>query len=281
MRSIERPVVVAVEKQAAFDAAAERLGLRPRDPWIGGYVDYEWDHLRRVLDAMPLRLDGARVLEFGCNVGASAILFAHLGAQVSATDIDAPWIELARLNAARYGINSIVFTHVPDSRRLPFCDGRFDLVACNSVLEYIADDELAAVQRELDRVLAPGGLILLTGTSNRLWPREIHSGHWFVNYLPRFVDGLWPTPLQRGIWPWRARHGFGRHYTNLDTADSTNFFARSRRRMGMSPLLLKLLLGAARCLGVGPGMLAQNLSCLLQKQGLPRLLPPRPSVQAS
>lgn len=281
MGSIERPVVLSNEKQLAFDAAAERLGLRPRDPWIAGYVDYEWDHLRRVLDAMPLCLEGARVLEFGCNVGASAILFSHLGARVSATDIAASWIELARLNAARYGITGIAFTHVPDSRRLPFCDGRFDLIACNSVLEYIADEELSAVQRELDRVLAPGGLILLTGTSNRLWPREVHSGHWFVNYLPRLVDRLWPAPLQRGIWPWRARHGFGRHYANLDTGDGNNFFALSRRGMGMSPTLLKLLLGGARCFGVGPGMLAQNLSCLLQKQGLPRLLPIRPPSQAS
>jgi SAM-dependent methyltransferase len=282
MRSVGRPVVLVDEKQAAFDAAAERLGLRPRDPWIGGYVDYEWDHLRRVLEAMPLRLEGARILEFGCNVGASAILFSHLGAQVSATDISAEWIALARLNAARYGITDIAFTHVADSRRLPFAGGRFDLVACNSVLEYIDDAELAAVQRELDRVLAPGGLILLTGTSNRLWPREVHSGHWFVNYLPRFVDRLWPSPLQRGIWPWRARHGFGRHYDNLDTADGNNFFALSRCGMGMQPVLLKLLLGGARCLGVGPGMLAQNLSCLLQKRGLPRLLPAGPPpAQAS
>lgn len=262
----QRPAVSSHHKQLAFEQQALKLGLKPRDPWVGGYVDYEWDHLRLVLEVMPLRLPGMHVLEFGCNVGASAILFSHLGAKVSATDISAEWITLARLNAERYGIGDIGFVHVTDSRKLPFADGQFDLIACNSVLEYVETSELAAVQRELDRVLAPGGMILLTGTSNRLWPREAHTRHWLVNYLPRPFDRLWGKPLQRGIWPWTARHGFGPQYDNLDTANTNNFFARSRNRMGVRSRHLQLLLLAARLLGVGPGMLAQNISCLLQKR---------------
>lgn len=265
--SPHRPIVNSLQKQQAFDAQAHKLGLKPRDPWVGGYVDYEWDHLRLVLDAMPLQLEGVPVLEFGCNVGASAILFSHLGAHVSATDISAEWVSLARLNAERYGIDNIDFRHVPDSRQLPFADGQFQLVACNSVLEYVAPEQIAAVQRELDRVLAPGGMILLTGTSNRLWPQEAHSGLWLVNYLPRWLDRLWGKPLQRGMWPWRAVHGFGPGYVNLDTAAPDNFFARSRLSMGAPKAKLKPLLWVARRLGVGPGLLAHNISCLLQKPG--------------
>jgi len=260
------PAVRHDDAQRAFEALAIRLGLQPRDPWIGGYVDYEWDHLRFVLEALPLPVNGARVLEFGCNVGASAILLSHLGARVSATDISPDWISLARLNAARYGIDDIRFIHVGDSRRLPFADASFDLIACNSVLEYVEARERGAVQRELDRVLAPGGLMLLTGTSNRLWPREVHTRRWLVNYLPVFLDRLWGRPLQRGVWPWALRRGFGRHYVNLDRPDAGDFFARTRQRMGMPPLPLYLLLQAARLLRVGPGLLAPNLSCLLQKQ---------------
>ncbi|NRR28915.1 class I SAM-dependent methyltransferase [Oxalobacteraceae bacterium] len=263
---LARPVVHSANKQQAFELQASKLGLKPRDPWVGGYVDYEWDHLRLILDVMPLRLEGMRILEFGCNVGASAILFSHLGAKVNATDISEEWVSLARLNAERYDIDNIEFAHVADSRRLPFADRQFDLIACNSVLEYVNEDEIAAVQRELDRVLAPGGMILLTGTSNRLWPQEAHSGRWLVNYLPRLLDRLWGKSLQRGMWPWAARHGFGPHYRNLDTAAPDNFFARSRQRMGIPARQLQPLLWLARLLGVGPGMLAHNLSCLLQKQ---------------
>lgn len=262
----ERPAVACQHKQLAFEAQARKLGLRPRDPWVGGYVDYEWDHLRLVLDHLPLRLEGLPMLEFGCNVGASAILFAHLGARVCAVDIAADWVKLAQLNAERYGMDGIDFVHVPDSCRLPFADGQFRLIACNSVLEYVAAGQQGAVQRELDRVLAPGGAILLTGTSNRLWPREAHTGRWLVNYLPRACDRLWGKPLQRGVWPWTARHGFGPHYRNLDTADPANYFARSRRSMGTPSHLLAPLLWTAATLGVGPGLLAQHISCLLVKQ---------------
>lgn len=261
-----RPTIACQHQQQAFEEQARKLGLRPCDPWVGGYLDYEWDHLRVVLDHLPLRLEGLPVLEFGCNVGASAILFACLGARVCATDIAADWLTLARLNAARHGVQGIDFIHTPDSRHLPFADGQFQLVACNSVLEYVAAGERQAVQRELDRVLAPGGAILLTGTSNRLWPREAHTGRWLINYLPRACDRLWGKPLQRGVWPWTARHGFGRHYRNLDSACATNYFARSRRSMGTPPRVLMPLLWAAATLGVGPGLLAQHISCLLQKQ---------------
>ena len=260
--AIARPIIRCQQKQLAFERQARALGLRPNDPWVGGYLDYEWEHLRLVLDAMPLHLPGMAVLEFGCNVGASAILLAHLGARVCATDISAGWVELARLNAERYGIGDIDFLHVPDSRRLPFADSQFQLIACNSVLEYVAPEQLPAVQRELDRVLAPGGLLLLSGTSNRLWPREAHTERWLINYLPR----TWQPSAQRGIWPWTARHSFGAHYDNLDTAGADHFFARSRRRMGASPSRLLPLLWLARALRVGPGLLTHNLSCLLRKR---------------
>ena len=185
---------------------------------------------------------------------------------MTAADIDAGWIELARFNARRYGQDAIAFDHVPDTRALPYADGQFDLVACNSVLEYVNARDLAHVQREIDRVLAPGGMILLTGTSNRLWPREGHSGNWFGNYLPRSVDPWFDANWQRGMSPWRARYGFGAHYDNLDSAADDGFFARSRRAMGMAPGRLNAVLRAARALGAAPGLLAPYMSCLLQKR---------------
>lgn len=261
-----RPTVSSALMHKAFELQARRLGLRPSDRWVGGYVDYEWDHVRHVVGALPRQLDGLKVLEFGCNVGASAILFAHLGARVTAIDIDAGWIELARFNARRYGQDAIDFEHVRDSRALPYAAGQFDLVVCNSVLEYIDTAQLPQIQRELDRVLAPGGLILVTGTSNRLWPRERHSGNWIGNYLPRALDRWLGVRWQRGLSPWRARHGFGAHYDNLDNADVDGFFARSRRAMGMSESRLDAVRLAAGLLGTAPGLLTPYMSCLLQKR---------------
>lgn len=228
--------------QLAYETAARQLGLQPRRPWLGGAPDYRWDHLRLLLEVLPLNYDGLRALEFGCNAGASAILLSHLGAAVSAVDVDERWITLAALNAERYGVGGIDFTHVSDTRALPFADGEFDLIACNSVLEYVERAQLAAVQRELDRVLAPGGVLLVCGTGNRLW-------------------------LRGGLWPWTARRGFGTHYDNLDSGFPNSFFSRSRQGIAASPRRLALLSRLALLLDVSPGMLTRHLSCLLQKHG--------------
>jgi SAM-dependent methyltransferase len=259
------PAVVSSTLHDAFEHKARRMGLDPANRWIGGYVDYEWQHLRHIIEALPVRLDGTHVLEFGCNVGASAILFATLGARVTAIDIAPDVVELARLNARRYGLDAIDFRHVGDTRRLPFDDGAFQMVSCNSVLEYVPPALLPAVQREIDRVLAPGGTILVTGTSNRLSPREVHSRRWLVNYLPRRLDPA-GKHVQRGIWPAAARFGFGRHYDNLDHAGDDGLFARSRRAMGMPRARLALLQGAAKALGTSPGLLSPNIFCVLRKR---------------
>jgi ubiquinone/menaquinone biosynthesis C-methylase UbiE len=259
------PAIVSRTLHDAFERKARGMGLDPANRWIGGYVDYEWQHLRHIIETLPVKLDETHVLEFGCNVGASAILLAAMGARVTAIDIAPDVVDLARLNAHRYGLDAIDFLHVGDTRQLPFADGAFQMVSCNSVLEYVPPSMLPAVQREIDRVLAPGGTILVTGTSNRLAPREVHSRRWFVNYLPRRFDPPGKY-VQRGIWPSAARHGFGRHYDNLDHAGDDGLYARSRRAMGMARGRLAVLQAAGRLLGTSPGLLSPSIFCVLRKR---------------
>lgn len=61
-----------------------------------------------------------------------------------------------------------------DSEKLPFTNGRFDIVTCaNSFHHY--PDQLAAVA-EMHRVLRPGGrLLVLDGYRDRLWGRFIYD----------------------------------------------------------------------------------------------------------
>lgn len=263
------PRLVSAAADAAFAERARAVGLDPANRWVGGYVDYEWGHLRPLLAAYGIDVAGRRALEFGANVGASAIVLAVLGADVDAVDVSEEMIDLARSNAERYGHSAIRFHHVPDTRVLPFADASFDLIGCNSVLEYVHPDHLAAVQRELDRVLRPGGLLLVTGTSSRLWPRETHSGNWFGNWLPRAVDRLLPGRRgpTRGVWPWQVRNGFGPGYRNLDAADGGRAFIAARAAMEPphDTRMHRLIRRLAAALGVGPGLLMNNLSCVLAK----------------
>lgn len=187
-------MAVSPGAERSFREVVVRLGLNPDNQWVGGYVEYERTHFRRFL---PSDLTGTTVLEFGCNMGASAVIMAELGASVVAIDVNSRYLEVARANALRYGVN-VEFLRVEDSSKLPFANASFDWVNCNSVLEYLSRTVRTAVLNEIDRLLKPEGHILVTGTSNRLWPREVHSRRWLVNYLP--FGGY-----QRGVWPWELR----------------------------------------------------------------------------
>lgn len=247
---VERPKLVSRTAHAAFEAMATKMRLRPKDSHVGGSVDLEWDQLRHLLAALPVRLDFMRVLDIGCNVGGAAILMAHLRARVTAIDNNRDLVALAKLNAERYGRDRVAFDYVRDMRKLPYPDGKFSLICCNNMLELVEERKLPAVQKEIDRVLAPGGMILVSGSGNRIWPRILGRG-----------DGASP----RGVWPGVVRTGFGPHYRNLDTADLSGFYARAQRSMGISNQRLRPMLWAAQALGMAPGLLAPTLCCLLRK----------------
>lgn len=264
------PPVIA-DADRAFRELAEGMGLAADDQWAGGYVEYEWQHGRHAFETLGTAISGANVLEFGCNVGASAVVLATLGAHVTGLDVDEALLRLARANVARYGLEGAVsLLHVPDTRRLPFDDARFDVVCCNSVLEYVPHDQLPAVKEEIDRVLKHGGLLFVTGTSSRLWPREVHSRRWLVNWLPRAFDRVLRHPgFQRGVWPWEIRFGYRSAFRNLDRIDRGHAWLEARRRRGLgrwAMMRLEALSAVARLLGTSAGLLTPNISVRLQKE---------------
>ncbi len=108
-----------------FCALASRCGLNPDNRWIGGSVRQAWERSRHVYEQLPVPLAGARLLEFGCYVGGTAVVLAAMGAMVTAVDVDPGIVELAATNAARYGVKNIQFHCVPDTTRLPFRDEEF------------------------------------------------------------------------------------------------------------------------------------------------------------
>lgn len=210
-----------------FASLAIAQGLDPDSRWVGGYVDWVWNRRAELTAYLPA-LSGLPVLEFGCNVGATAIVLSRLGASVTGVDVDAQRVELAKANAARHG-QTIAFLHVPDTRALPFHSGAFQVITCVSVLEYVKPDHLPGVMRELDRVLAPGGVLLIRGTSSRIVPREVHSGLW-SNWIPRWIRPDW----QRGVWPWQV---MPQGYRDLAYADHDRAYLESRRA-GIAPRAL-------------------------------------------
>lgn len=250
-------------EHAAFIAAALASGLDPSDPWVGSYVEYEWAHLRLLLDAYGLDPAGRDVLEFGSNVGGSLVTLAALRARVTGVDIEEGLVRVAAANAARYGVSEdIRLVHHISSSRLPFPAESFDLVIANSVLEYVERQDLAAIVSEFKRVLRQDGNLLICGTASRLALREIHSRRWFVNYVPRVVDRLIGHRLQRGLGPFILASALGGHFRQIrpDRWRDARIAVHGRLKPAA-----KLLAGFARAAGLSPGWISPNIELLLRK----------------
>ncbi|VAV95029.1 hypothetical protein MNBD_ALPHA02-1520 [hydrothermal vent metagenome] len=252
-----------------FSKKALEMGLDPDDRWVGGYVEYEWHHVRHLIDTV-IGGKKSHILEFGCNFGATSVVTAILGHTVCAVDIDHDMVELAKLNAAQYGVSDkTCYNRIMPGGQLPYGDKMFDAVLCNSVLEYVSAKDMNSVLKEIDRVLKPGGRLLIFGTSNRLSPKEVHSGKWFTNYIPPawdnfFFKGKHP---ERGLNPLKLIRNF-RNYKNIDFDRRGSNYFKVKKLGGTSALNLMILRGIHLCVspfGISVGLLTPSLSVNLEK----------------
>jgi SAM-dependent methyltransferase len=119
---------------------------------------YSREAIERVLPR-DWRWDGKRVLDFGCGAGRTIRHFVDLApaTELWGSDIDARCIEWDRENlghAAKFVVNE----ELPPTE-LP--GGHFDLVYALSVFTHLST-HWAGWLFELDRVMAPGGLLVAT-----------------------------------------------------------------------------------------------------------------------
>jgi ubiquinone/menaquinone biosynthesis C-methylase UbiE len=113
----------------------------------------------RLLRTRRFDLRGARnLLDVGSGAGQIAghlLKYADPDARIVCTDLSPQMLRRARQRLKspwpRYA--------VADLCRLPFADRSFDCITCGYVLEHVPDAQLGL--RELARVLAPGGRMLL------------------------------------------------------------------------------------------------------------------------
>lgn len=98
-------------------------------------------------------LSGRRVLDFGSGTGANSVMFET--ADYYGIDADAKRIEYAKQLYPEYR-----FTTVMDEL-LPFPNDYFDFILIVAVLHHIPPEQLARYLLEFQRVLKPGGMVLV------------------------------------------------------------------------------------------------------------------------
>lgn len=134
----------------------------------GDWRDTWWNLDFMELMAKRWRLSEARrVLDVGCGVGhwgRTLLPFLHPEATIDGIDHEAAFVEKANAKAAELGIAHRARYQASKAERLPFEDGTFDVVTCQTVLIHVAD--VPAALREMKRVLRPGGLVAVAEPNN-------------------------------------------------------------------------------------------------------------------
>jgi len=135
-----------------------------------GFVDNEYFYIRGYRDAVMLARifehlghgKDSRILDFGCGAGRIIFPLMELGyANCSGCDIDGDniaWLQAKPGMADRFHVSGL-------QPPLPFPDASFDCIYAGSVFTHLDEATQFAFLEDLNRVLAPGGIMAVSVSS--------------------------------------------------------------------------------------------------------------------
>jgi SAM-dependent methyltransferase len=158
------------------------------------FVDYAADISRRVADRAP-----RRILETAAGTGIVTRALRDAltaGSQLTATDLNAPMLEIAR---TKFRIGEQVEFQPADATALIFADGSFDAVVCQFGVMFYPDKD--GSYREVYRVLVPGGSYLFNVWDSHRYNafgRIAHEvvGSFFPADPPQFMKTPFSYPFE-------------------------------------------------------------------------------------
>ncbi|MGE0786350.1 MAG: class I SAM-dependent methyltransferase [Sandaracinaceae bacterium] len=151
-----------MQKNLGFDAAAYSRAAGFASEWRDTW--WNQDYLELLAARFGLR-EAESVLDVGCGAGHwGQRLVSALSEGVSLVGVDheAGFLDAARARATERGVDARYEAGAAES--LPFGDGTFDVVTCQTVLIHVADARVAL--SEMIRVTRPGGRVIAVEPNN-------------------------------------------------------------------------------------------------------------------
>jgi ubiquinone/menaquinone biosynthesis C-methylase UbiE len=151
-----REHVASPDSALADSAIHEKWVAAYRTPEAQPFYELAFDEIVREFNAPA----GATVLDAGCGSCAKSVLLAKRGLKVLGTDFADDALKLAAGTIRANGVQDRIVLRQADLTRLPFADGEFQYIICWGVLMHVPN--LDAALRQLARVLAPGGVMIIS-----------------------------------------------------------------------------------------------------------------------
>lgn len=137
---------------------------------------------------------GTRCLDFGCGDGVFMERLAKLGAQVAGVDINATMIAAARSRLSAVGKAVVALEEGGVTWMSALGAETYDLVFALNVLAYLEPHEEAAFYTEAQRILRPGGQLVVTH-SNELFDMFTLNRYTVEFFARHFSFGERPTDV--------------------------------------------------------------------------------------
>ena len=146
-------------------------------------------------------LAGISIVDIGCGGGLVSEPLARLGAKVCGVDASARNAEVARIHAARSGLD--IDYRAMSAEDLAGSGARFDVVLALEIIEHVADVPmfLAAIAD----LVKPGGLVFVATLNRtlRAFALAIVGGEYVLGWLPRGTHNwdkfITPDELRQGL----------------------------------------------------------------------------------
>jgi len=124
-----------------------------------------WNAYWQMFDYLAgVSVKGKNALVVGCGFGDDALRLAAMGANVSACDLSADSLELARKLADREGVDIALEQMKAES--MTYTDSMFDVIVARDIFHHV---EIGPTMREIERVSRPGAVLVVNEIYTHSW----------------------------------------------------------------------------------------------------------------